>query len=155
MDGNRATDFQSWRVSVLKLAQPQYVARANTAGSLWDVLFDVVLFVLSPGIHKSVYVWKDTSMTATMLLQDSMLKPSVFRSASEMQTVTHHVINRFVYICGLLLLRKKRNVWFCSSLSSAFFRHAGTSENYKNTYNVFVELIKRLRISNTESKLFC
>ena len=28
---------------------------------------------------------KDTSMTATMLLQDSMLKPSVFRPASENQ----------------------------------------------------------------------
>lgn len=27
-------------------------------------------------------------MTATMLLQDSMLKPSVFRSASEMQEET-------------------------------------------------------------------
>lgn len=34
---------------------------------------------------KSTDYRKDTSMTATMLLQDSMLKPSVFRSASEIQ----------------------------------------------------------------------
>lgn len=32
---------------------------------------------------------KDTSMTATMLLQDSMLKPSVFRSASKIQERSH------------------------------------------------------------------
>lgn len=32
---------------------------------------------------------RDTSMTATMLLQDSMLKPSVFRSASEIQERSH------------------------------------------------------------------
>lgn len=41
---------------------------------------------------------KDTSMTATMLLQDSMLKPSVFRSPPEIQKsqrVTHHVV--YVY----------------------------------------------------------
>lgn len=41
---------------------------------------------------------KDTSMTATMLLQDSMLNPSVFRSPSEIQkqpvhSLDYHALN--------------------------------------------------------------
>lgn len=39
--------------------------------------------------HLSPNERKDTSMTATMLLQDSMLNPSVFRSLSEIQEKTH------------------------------------------------------------------
>lgn len=36
---------------------------------------------------------KDTSMTATMLLQDSMLNPSVFRSPSEIQKQPGHSLD--------------------------------------------------------------
>lgn len=42
---------------------------------------------------------KDTSMTATMLLQDSMLKPSVFRSSSETQEKVVHLFWTYIKMC--------------------------------------------------------
>lgn len=58
---------------------------------LWQPTIDVLVFsgptllsfTLSPNERK------DTSITATMLLQDSMLNPSVLRSLSEIQEKTH------------------------------------------------------------------
>lgn len=45
---------------------------------------------------------KDTSMTATMLLQDSMLKPSVFRSPSERQKQSLQVMKEGYKRLGVL-----------------------------------------------------
>lgn len=71
---------------------------------------------------------RDTSMTATMLLHDSMLKPSVFRSPSETQGHPPKFC-KLHETCKETTVFQLRNVtqtntsyafqWFCSECSSA------------------------------------
>lgn len=77
--------------------------------SLYVAAYDGVCFffycaVMPPGLHntKPTNERKDTSMTATMLLQDSMLNPSVFRSPSKIQEK-----QSFTMLCISILDRSK------------------------------------------------
>lgn len=96
---------------------------------LWPLMRLFLLFVEACHYHPTHPTeTKDTSMTATMLLHDSMLKPSVFRSPSGTQghppksCKLHETIKETTVIQLWNVTQTNASYasqWFCSGCSSA------------------------------------